>query len=111
MAKELTIVKVEVGEAPEVMKVEDTLETYQAIVGGELEAVNMGDYYMILNEERIIRDLPLNFSTVAGGFLIEKVQGDVFFISTIGENFASLDKQEIHEIKEMFAEDRNYMKM
>jgi len=37
-----------------------TLEQAQSIVGGYVEMVNRGDYQILVNEEGMLQDLPLN---------------------------------------------------
>jgi Domain of unknown function (DUF3846) len=112
MEKKLTVLYVKVGQEPEVLTVEHNITNLQKLVGGYIETVRLpDDVLMVVNEEGLIHDLPLNFVTfVREGASVKPVHeivGDVFFVSMLGEDFISLDKVQIQNIKRMFMFDRN----
>lgn len=91
------------GGYPVVTEVENTLETYQEIVGGWIETF---PFYMfrqfgvlcVCNEEGKFRDnCELNF-IYKGDYIF----GDVFFVGVDGEEFAGLTDRQIKTIFCMF---------
>lgn len=105
--RNITVLKVEVGSEPEVVTVEHSLESFHKLVGGFIEQVRLSeDIYLIVNEEGMIHDLPVNFQTVVvrQGMVVpvHLIYGNVFFVSDAGDEFASLDKLQIQTIKDMF---------
>jgi Domain of unknown function (DUF3846) len=112
--KRISVLSVKVGKEPEVVSVENTLEAMQALVGGYIEVIHLtDDIMMVLNETGKLDELPINFITfkVAGDGLrpIDEICGNVFFVSALGEDFASLDKLQINQVKKMFKYSRNGM--
>lgn len=110
--KKISVVQVKVGEEPEVITIDDNIETYHGLVGGYIEVVRLhSDILMIVNEEGLIHDLPLNFITFVreGASLrpVHEIVGDVFFVGSLGEHFISLDKEQIHVVKHMLSNNRN----
>lgn len=110
MAK-LTVLHVKVNEKPKVKTIEHNIEEMHKLVGGWIESVRISeDILMIVNEEGMVHDLPINFISFvregAGIVPVHEIHGDVFFVSMIGEDFASLDKIQIQTIKQMFSFNR-----
>lgn len=57
----------EVGKSAKVEDIKNDLETLQGLVGGYIEAVNMGQgVCLIVNEEGKLNNLPENFSIAHG---------------------------------------------
>jgi Domain of unknown function (DUF3846) len=111
--KKLTVVHAKVGEEVEIKTIEHTIEEMHKLVGGWIEVVNLQNgILMVVNEEGAITDLPLNFVTVVidRGVVkpVHEIFGDVFFVSQVGEDFVSLDKEQIQQVKQMFAHNRKY---
>lgn len=82
----MKIIVKRVNQPPEMVEVEDKLETYQKIVGGYIETVPLPlapQILMVVNEEGLIIDLPINFMMGK-----TPICGDAFFCGVDGENFA-----------------------
>jgi hypothetical protein len=111
--KNLTVVAVEVGKEPEIKTVEHTLEEMHKLVEGYIETVRVAeDILLIVNEEGMITDLPVNFHTLVidRGVVkpVHQIHGNVFFVSVSGEDFASLDKEQIQKVLKMFKHKREF---
>lgn len=66
--------------------IEDTLEAYQAAVGGYIETVAVfSNMIVICNEEWLLKDLPYNCD-VFGAHLF----GTILFVGVKGESFADV---------------------
>ena len=88
--KELKIVLKKVGENPEIMNIENTLEKKQELVGGLIAVVPvLKDILLVCNEE--------------GKFPYDYIAGDCFFVGDDYKNgdFKSLTDEQITEIKEL----------
>lgn len=97
--KELKIVLKKVGENPEIMKIENTLEKKQELVGGLIEVVPvLEDVLLVCNEEGKLDNLLPNLI-----FPYDYIAGDCFFIGDDYKNgdFRSLTDEQITEIKEL----------
>ena len=108
MAREIEILLVEPGKAPRPAKVNDTLEAFQEIVGGPIEA---GAYLpqrvmLICNGEGKNLGLPLNRADPRGG---DYIAGTFLLCSFEGENFASLTPAQQLEFQSVFAEPGEFM--
>jgi hypothetical protein len=110
--KKLKIVKVNVGEMPEVCEIKHSIEEMHKIVGGYLEAVRISDdIFMWVNESGVIDGLPLNFITfVHKGYLhpVHDIHGNAFFtgMDEFGETQSLTDRQ-VKRILDMFKHNRN----
>lgn len=96
--KDLRIVLKKVGESPEVMNIENTLEAKQKLVDGLIEVVSISeDILLICNEEGKLDNLPPNLL-----FDYDYIVGDCFFIGDDYKNgdFKSLTDDQIEEVKE-----------
>ena len=103
MANEINILVVEPGESPRPAKVEDTLEAFQQIVGGPIEA---GCYLpqrvmLVCNSEGKHMGLMPNREnpTDSGDF----IAGTFLLCSFEGEHFASLTPAQQREFEAYFA--------
>lgn len=72
---DIQVLKVEPGQAPERVTMSNTLEAFQAAVGGYIETVGLdANATLICNEEGKLTGLPanrqVNGDTIAGTFLI-----------------------------------------
>jgi len=72
---DIQVLKVEPGRAPEMVTMSNTLEAFQAAVGGYIETVGLdANATLICNEEGKLAVLPanrqVNGDTIAGTFLI-----------------------------------------
>ena len=85
----------EPGKPAEVKHIEDTLESYQQIVGGYIETVRMGaGILMVCNEEGKMMGLEANMFW-HGDIIV----GTIIFVKDDGEKFGSLDKKQIEKLK------------
>lgn len=77
----IRVVMMPVDRAPYITFISDTLENMQKIVGGYIESVRIAkDAAMIVNEEGILRNLPINLSCA-----FPNIYGDAFFVGVNGE--------------------------
>lgn len=108
----LTIVKVNVGELPEVVKIENELEPMKEIAGYWLQTTKITeDITLVSDEEGLMNGSPLNFTcgTLTGDKVVkpaQKIHGNAFFVSSTGAGFQSLDKIQIQRIQMMFGLER-----
>lgn len=97
--KDLRIVLKKVGENPEVMNIENTLEAKQKLVDGLIEVVSItNEILLICNEEGKLDNLPPNLL-----FDYDYIAGDCFFIGDDYKNgdFKSLTDEQIEEVREL----------
>lgn len=113
--KDLTVLHVKVGQEPEVKTVKNTVDDLRALVGGSIEVVAVApDILLVVNEEGYIEDLPINFVTAEINeylelSLIQEINGNVFFVSVLGDDFYSLDKIQVAKVKNMFKHNRDFL--
>lgn len=96
---DLRIVLKKVGEQPEIMNIENTLEAKQKLVDGWIEVVTVtDDILLVCNEEGKLDNLEPNLL-----FDYDYIAGDCFFIGDDYENgdFKSLTDEQIEEVKEI----------
>lgn len=75
-----------VGEAPEIVEIENTLEALQDAVGGWIEAIYLdNNAVLICDEEGKIKGKPFNFYTD-----LDVIVGDVLFVSVADEDFTDI---------------------
>ena len=103
MAKEIDILVVEPGKSPRPDRVADTLEAFQQIVGGPIEA---GCYLpqrvmFICNGEGKNMDLPPNRPNPSNS--ADYIAGTFLLCSFEGEHFASLSPAQQAEFQTYFA--------
>lgn len=93
-----TIIK-EVGKAPEIKNIENTLDALKSLVGGYIEVVGLDDNVLLIcNEEGKMKGLPPNFST---GY--DVIVGTAVFVSFDGkEDFTDLNDWQIEYIMSKF---------
>ena len=97
--KELKIVLKKVGENPEIMNIENTLERKQELVGGLIEVVPvLENVLLICNEEGKLDNLLPNLI-----FPYDYIAGGCFFVGDDYKNgdFKSLPDEQITEIQEL----------
>ena len=85
--EQIRVLKVEPGRLPEEITMPNTLEAFQAAVGGYIEVLDLGgDAVLVCNEEGKLAGLPANRrvcgDTIAGTFLITgSADGEFCFLS------------------------------
>ncbi len=108
MEHEIDILIVEPGKAPRPARVKDTVETFQKIVGGPIEA---GCYLpqrvmLICNGEGKNMGLPPNRVNPRAK---DYIAGTFFLCGFEGEHFASLTPAQQKEFQEHFSEPGEFM--
>lgn len=97
----MKILKIDPGKAPEVMEIEDSLETMQSIVGGMIQAVYPFEepVAMIVNDEGKLTGLEMNRSLRASdtGIIYDIVCGTFFLCGAPAdsENFTDLTEEQL----------------
>lgn len=96
----MKIVVKEVGQEPEVKEVENELHVLQGIVGGYIQCVSLPKNVLcICNEEGKILNMPAN---IVLGF--DVICGDILFCSSNGEDFDSLNDEQIELVTNIIKE-------
>lgn len=97
MSKKIKILYKRVGREPEVVEMENTLQSMQSMVGGFIEVIPYDDYELVCNEEGKIMGLYPNV-----GFDYDVINGNFFIANDDYEtgDFASLTDKNIEKIKE-----------
>lgn len=100
MNEETSIVlKVEPGAAPEIITIPNTLEAFQAAVGGYIEAVGLDcGICLLCNEEGKLIGLPANRQ--AGG---DTIAGTFLVVGEADGDFCSLSDEDAARYAEQFA--------
>ena len=102
--KEETIVAVvkNVGEKGKVASIKNDLKSFQDIVKGYIEVYPLRDDILIIcNEEGKLQNLDLNFSIPCRNNYVEHIVGNVVIVSNEGEDFGSLNEEQISFLKEV----------
>ena len=97
MSKKIKILYKRVGREPEVVEMENTLQSMQSMVGGFIEVIPYDDYELVCNDEGTIMGLYPNV-----GFDYDVINGNFFIANDDYEtgDFASLTDKNIEKIKE-----------
>lgn len=100
MTKKLKIVVKEPLMPPTVKEVESGLENFQDIVGGYIESISFGNYYLTLNEEGKLKGLKPNLK-----FPGDVVVGTVYVIKVDEDGYEEgLTDEEVSEVISMLEE-------
>ena len=96
----IRVLKVEPGQAPEMVVMPNTLDAFQAAVGGDIEAVGLdANAVLVCNETGKLMGLPANRQvggdTIAGTFLVVGMEGG---------DFCSLSDADVAHYANQFAE-------
>lgn len=80
--------------------IQENLEKMQDIVGGYIETITFPKEKIVLvcNEEGRLRNLPVNFFHTRIGH----IYGDIFFVGMGEEDFVSLTKEQIQNLRNFF---------
>ena len=79
------------GKAPVITEVENTLEAFQELIGGNIEAVTKKDgLVMLVDEEGKIKGLPANFKDYR---LEDMIVGRAIFVGDAGDDFCDIQEQ------------------
>jgi hypothetical protein len=100
MANEIRVVVKKAGQSATVEMVEDTLQTYQEIVGGWIEVVECGKgVAMVCNEEGKLDGLKSNLM-----FPDDIIVGDVLFCGVRDGDMVSLTDKQVLAVEKLVAE-------
>ena len=95
----MKIVVKKVGQIGEVVEVENTLKTFQDIVGGYIETFPLtSDMLVICNEEGKFMGLAPNIEIVVGQHS-ELIVGDFAIVKHGQDDFESLDDEQIERLR------------
>lgn len=102
--KQILVVIKEPGKAPAVEPMfENTLESFQAAVGGYIETVTLAtDLIIICNEEGRLLGLPHNCNVCGVDFC-----GTILAVGSKGEDFASLKAHNVPAVLRLLGGDKN----
>ena len=106
--EDLKIVLKKVGEEPEIMNIENTLEAKQKLVDGLIEIARVNeDILLVCNEEGKLENLQPNLV-----FDYDYIAGDCFFVGDDYDNgdFKSLTDKQIEEVKDICSK-RQYINL
>ena len=97
MSKKIKVLYKRVGREPEVVEMENTLQSMQSMVGGFIEVIPYDNHELVCNEEGKIMGLYPNV-----GFDYDVINGNFFIANDNYEtgDFASLTDKNIEKIKE-----------
>ncbi len=109
MAKEIDVLLVEPGRLPRPAVIENNLKSMQNMVGGYIEVVypfdNPNDI-LVCNEEGKIMGLPANRPLRNdAGQIYDIVHGTFFIVGSRGEDFASLNRDQMMDYTQMFSQE------
>ena len=86
MAKKIKAIVKYPGKEPEIRTLTDELETYQKIVNGYIECVQLErGVTLICNDEGLLNDMPFN-AWVGGHYIC----GPIVIVGCLGDHFASI---------------------
>jgi hypothetical protein len=109
----LQVVRLDANQNPQVLTIPNNLKTFQNIVGGLIEVVEICDVLCIINEEGKLLDLDPNFafpiSVHEGKRYFDIIAGDCFFVGDDGENFRSLTDDEVIQAVTIASEGRRVL--
>lgn len=95
----MKVVVKKVGQIGEIVEVENTLETWQGIVGGYIQTFPItSDMLIICNEEGKMMGLEPNVEIVVGQ-CAELIVGDFAIVKHGNEDFESLDDEQIERLR------------
>ena len=105
MRKTIKVVMIEPGMFARTAEIFADLESMQEVVGGFIEAFYPfeEDVCIICSDEGKLLGMPLNRAVRSGdGDIIDVIAGPAFICDCSGENFASLNEEQIERYTEMF---------
>lgn len=100
--KEIKVLKFNPKEKVKEEQIENTLEGIQKAVGGYFESIPIDNkFILICNEEGKIKNLENNVCLVRLKEIkiLDTIKGSCFITKRRGENFSSLSKEDLKELK------------
>ena len=112
----MRVLVIEPQKVPEVRKIDDNLETMQAIVGGYIQTIYpfQDEVTLVVNDEGKLLGLPLNRELVTEDGTCYDIISGTFFIAGTPSNcdhFTSLTEEQIERYSEMFAVPRLFLNL
>lgn len=109
----LSVLLVEPGKCPKIVKIEDALKAMQCIVGGDIEVYRPfdDDVAIVCNEEGKVKGLPLNRAIYSDrGEIVDIIAGAFFvcYAPIDSEKFLSLPKELAEKYEEYFKEPESF---
>ncbi len=102
--KKINVITLKCSSIPKVELIENNLKSFQTLVGGYIETVNIGNnIHIILNEEGKLIGLEPNLI-----YFNDIIMGDVVFVAVDNENedFTSLSTIQINKVIEYIQENK-----
>lgn len=97
----MKIVVKKVGQIGQVVEVENTLETYQSIVGGYIETCPLTkDMLIVCNEEGKLMDLEINIAIQVDG-RFEMINGDCAIVKCGEDDFEGLEDEHLEFLRNL----------
>lgn len=100
----MKVLRIEPGQEPELIDIENKLESLQQQVGGYIECVTLisGELEMIVNEEGWLLELPFNeFASMLSN---HHIAGTAIIASVAGEEFTELDPRQYNYLRRKVAQ-------
>lgn len=109
----ISVLLVEPGKCPKIVKIEDALKAMQCIVGGDIEVYRPfdDDVAIVCNEEGKVKGFPLNRAIYSDrGELVDIIAGAFFvcYAPVDSEKFLSLPKELAEKYEEYFKEPESF---
>lgn len=103
MSDKITAIRVKPGNEPEIVELDNELETFQKEVGGYIEVIR--PFYdpicVVLNEDGKMLGLPENKKVInKNGRLLDVLVGTILFVGLSGDEFCSLRKDLLEKYSE-----------
>lgn len=111
--EKISVLLVEPGKCPKIVKIEDALKAMQCVVGGDIEVYQPFDdeVAIVCNEEGKIKGLPLNRAIYSDrGELVDIIAGAFFvcYAPVDSEKFLSLPKELAEKYEKYFKEPESF---
>ena len=109
----ISVLLVEPGKCPKIVKIEDALKAMQCIIGGDIEVYRPfdDDVAIVCNEEGKVKGFPLNRAIYSDrGELVDIIAGAFFvcYAPVDSEKFLSLPKELAEKYEEYFKEPESF---
>lgn len=122
--KEIRILVLEPGKAPEVRSIPNTLECAQEIVGGLIQIVSYDSRYrsafknaenansivVVCNEEGKLQQLPMNRVLLYGNTILDVYQGTIFICGVAHGDFVSLSDDQVKVLEHVYHEPDQFLR-
>lgn len=109
----LSVLLVEPGKCPKIVKIEDALKAMQCIIGGDIEVYRPfdDDVAIVCNEEGKVKGFPLNRAIYSDrGELVDIIAGAFFvcYVPVDSEGFLSLPKELAEKYEKYFKKPESF---